>query len=248
MTSNGSIDFYSFRNSMDANPQHESEIVVACSAILFDMDGVLIDSTPAVARVWAGWAREHGFDPADVVRRAHGRPSLTTVMELLPDSDHEAENREVERREIEDLEGVVPIPGAVELLNTLSPDCWALVTSSTRALAETRLRATGLPIPRHFVTSSDVVQGKPHPEPYLKAAEMLGVKAADCIVVEDVPAGIRAGTAAGARVIAFTTTTSAPKLLAAGARWVLKDCTGLAVEASNTHCPLRLTLTRGSLV
>lgn len=230
---------------MGANSQPEPETMVACGAILFDMDGVLIDSTPAVARVWAGWAREHGFNPAEVVRRAHGRPSLMTIKELLPDSDHEAENREVERREIEDLEDVVPVPGAVELLNALAPDRWALVTSSTRALAMTRLRATGLPISKTFITSSDVVYGKPHPDPYLKAAEMLGVRPSDCIVVEDAPAGIRAGRAAGARVIAFTTTASETELVAAGAKWVLKDCTGIVVEPSMGHCPLRLKLTRG---
>jgi sugar-phosphatase len=244
MTSNGFVDSYLFRNYMDPSLRLEPETIVACSAVLFDMDGVLIDSTPAVARVWAGWAREHGFEPAEVVRRAHGRPSLTTVKELLPYADHEAENREVERREIEDLEGVVPVPGAVELLKALSPDCWALVTSSTRALAVTRLRATGLPIPRHFVTSSDVVHGKPDPEPYLKAAEMLGVKAADCVVVEDAPAGIRAGNAAGARVIAFTTTTSESEVVAAGAKWVLQDCRGINVEPGNGRCRLRLKLAR----
>jgi sugar-phosphatase len=245
MTSHGFIDSYLFKNFMGTNLQSESNSVIACSAMLFDMDGVLIDSTPAVARVWAGWAREHGFDPAEVVRRAHGRPSLMTVKELLPNSDHEAENREVERREIEDLDGVVPIPGAVELLNALPPDRWALVTSSTRALAMTRLQVTGLPIPKHLVTASEVVYGKPHPEPYLKAAEMLGVRPADCIVVEDAPAGIRAGNAAGARVIAFTTTVSEREVSAAGAKWVVKDCTGITVEPGDRHCPLRLKLVRG---
>ena len=86
-----------------------------CAALLFDMDGVLIDSTPAVARVWHRWAVEHGFDPEEVVARAHGRPSLTTVKEYLPSADHQAENREVERREIEDLEGVVPLPGRARI-------------------------------------------------------------------------------------------------------------------------------------
>src|SRR3954471_10416294 len=98
---------------------NENGIEISCAALLFDMDGVLINSTPAVARVWRGWAIEHGFNPEEVVTRAHGRPSLTTVKEYLPEADHEAENREVERREIGDLEGVVPLPGALDLLASL---------------------------------------------------------------------------------------------------------------------------------
>ena len=201
---------------------------IRCSALLFDMDGVLIDSTPAVARVWRAWALAHHFNPDEVVGRAHGRPSIATVREYLPDADHEAENRIVERMEIEDLAGVVPLPGSRELLESLSSDRWTIVTSSTRPLAEVRLRAAGLSIPKNLVTSSDVTHGKPHPEPYLKAASVLGYSPADCVVVEDVPAGIRAGKSAGARVIAFPTTCAEPDLQAAGADWVLKDCSEIS--------------------
>src|SRR5947209_19268804 len=95
-----------------------AQVQITASALLFDMDGVLINSTPAVARVWKRWAIEHGFDPEEVVARAHGRPSLTTLREYLPDADHEKENRELDRREIADLEGVVPLPGALELLDS----------------------------------------------------------------------------------------------------------------------------------
>src|SRR5690348_3958673 len=146
---------------------------ISCAALLFDMDGVLIDSTPAVARVWGQWAREHGFDPEKVVSLAHGRPSISTIRDLLPNADHEAENREVERREIADLEGVVPLPGASQLLASLPGERYAIVTSSTRKLAEARLCAARLPIPKYFVTSSDIIRGKPDPEPYLKAAGKL---------------------------------------------------------------------------
>jgi sugar-phosphatase len=132
---------------------------IHCSALLFDMDGVLIDSTPAVARVWHKWALKHGFNPEEVVARAHGRPSITTVREYLPRADHEAENRIVERSEMEDLEGVIPLPGARELLASLPCDRWTIVTSSTRPLAEVRLRAAGLLIPRKLVTSSEVTNG-----------------------------------------------------------------------------------------
>src|ERR1700745_4209302 len=127
---------------------------IHCAALLFDLDGVLIDSTPAVVRVWRRWASEQGFDPEEVVARAHGRPSLTTVREYLPNADHEAENREVERREIEDLEGVVPLPGALDLLSRLPEERWTIVTSCTRPLAEVRIKAAGLPLPRKMITSN----------------------------------------------------------------------------------------------
>ncbi len=213
---------------------------VQCKAILFDLDGVLIDSTRAVARVWRRWAVEHGFDPDQVVARAHGRPSLTTVREYLPNADHAAENREVERREMEDLEGVVLLPGAARLLAELPPDRWTIVTSCTRPLAETRLRAAGLPVPGRMVTSNDITQGKPHPEPYLKGASVLGFSAADCVVVEDVPAGIRAGKASGASVIAFRTTMKDPELVAAGADWVLSNCSDISVAKQTSDLTLIL--------
>jgi mannitol-1-/sugar-/sorbitol-6-phosphatase len=213
-----------------------------CAALLFDMDGVLINSTPAVARVWRRWAVDHGFNPDEVVSRAHGRPSLTTVREYLPNIDYETENREVERREIEDVEGVVPLPGSLELLATLPADRWTVVTSATRALAEVRLRAAGLPVPKRLVTASDVIHGKPHPEPYLKAAEFLGFPAPQCIVLEDVPAGIQSGKAAGARVIALTTTVPASNLRHAGADWILRNCAGIRVLDCAPDLKLALTL------
>src|SRR6185312_443041 len=120
------------------------------------MDGVLLDSTLAVARVWRQWAREHGFDPEHVSHIAQGRPSLTTLRELLPGADHEAENRIVEQREMDDLEGVVECPGARELLASLPVERWALVTSSTRPLARVRLRAGGLAVPERMITGNDI--------------------------------------------------------------------------------------------
>lgn len=206
-----------------------------CAALLFDLDGVLINSTPAVARVWRSWATERGFDPEEVVARAHGRPSLTTVREYLPDADHEAENREVERREIEDLEGVVPLPGALELLRRLPEHRWTIVTSCTRALAQVRMRAAGLPVPETLITSNDIVHGKPHPEPYLKAASLLGFAPADCIVFEDVPAGIRAGKAAGTKVIAFRTSVAESVLRDAGADWILNNCSDVRLLGTSAQ-------------
>jgi sugar-phosphatase len=213
---------------------------IHCAALLFDMDGVLINSTPAVARVWRRWALEHGFNPEEVVGRAHGRPSLTTVREYLPHADHEAENREVERREIEDLEGVVPLPGALDLLASLPADRWTIVTSCTRPLAEVRIKAAGLPLPKKLITSNDITNGKPHPDPYLKGASVLGFPAAECIVLEDVPAGVRSGKAAGARVIAFKTTVQESILREAGADWVLNNCAD--IHLLNRGNGLTLTL------
>jgi mannitol-1-/sugar-/sorbitol-6-phosphatase len=209
---------------------------IHCRGVLFDLDGVLVDSTPAVARVWTIWANRHGFVPEEVVRQAHGRPSLTTIRELLPNADHDAENREVERGEIEDLDGVIPLPGALKLLQALPPDRWAIATSCTRALAEVRIRAAGLPIPKHLITSNDVQHGKPNPEPYIKAAKILGFSPADCIVIEDAPAGIRAGKASGTRVLALRTTAPDAELTEAGADWIVNDLSAVRLDSSD-HQP-----------
>jgi mannitol-1-/sugar-/sorbitol-6-phosphatase len=213
---------------------------VSCQALLFDLDGVLIDSTPAVTRVWSRWAVEHDFDPERVVHLAHGRPSRSTIHELLPHADVAAEDRIVERWEMEDTDGVVFLPGAQQLLESLPLDRWTIATSCTRPLAEVRLRAAGLRIPEQMVTSSDVTHGKPHPEPYLKAAAKLGIRPEDCIVVEDAPAGVRAGKAAGARVIGFPTTMKVELLKEAGADWILDNCSAVTVQ--NSDHKLLLTL------
>jgi sugar-phosphatase len=213
---------------------------LTCSALLFDLDGVLIDSTPAVARVWHRWALDHGFNPEEVVARAHGRPSLATVRDYLPHADHDAENREVERREIADLAGVVPLPGALALLASLPPDRWTIVTSCTRRLAEVRIKAAGLPLPARMVTSTDITHGKPHPEPYLKGVSLLGFPAAQCVVLEDAPAGIRSGKSAAAKVIALKTTAPPAALRDAGADWILNNCADIRVISSAPNLTLTL--------
>jgi mannitol-1-/sugar-/sorbitol-6-phosphatase len=215
---------------------------IQCQAVLFDLDGVLVDSTPAVARVWTGWAREHGFDPDSVVRMAHGRTSLATIRELLPDADHAAEDRDVERREIEDVADVVPLPGALELLRSIPADRWAVVTSGTRPLAEVRIRAAGLPLPKHFVTATDISHSKPHPEPYLLGAGSVGFAPQDCVVVEDAPSGICSGKSAGARVLALRTTMPEPELVTAGADWVIENCASLSVRQNGSNSELLLQL------
>ena len=205
---------------------------IRCRGVLFDLDGVLVDSTPAVARVWAWWARQHGFpDPDEIVRLANGRPSIESIRELLPHADHGSESRELERREIEDTDGVIPLPGTLELLQAIPPEKWAIVTSCTRRLAEVRIAAAGLPKPKYMITSTDITNGKPHPEPYLTGAKTLGVTGAECVVIEDAPAGIRAGKAAGAYVVALRTTASDAELREAGADWIVNDCADLSVDS-----------------
>ena len=204
--------------------------LIQCSAMLFDMDGVLVDSTPAVARVWTSWALEHGLVPDEVVRRAHGRPSLATIRELLPHGDHDAENREVERREIEDIADVVALPGALDLLQAIPEARWTVVTSASRRLAEVRLRAAGLPVPKHLITASDLQRGKPFPDPYLKGAEILGISPADCVVAEDAASGVRSGKAACARVLGLLTTSTEEELLNAGADWMADNLSSLSLD------------------
>ena len=216
--------------------------VLTASAMLFDLDGVLIDSTPAVARVWTQWAIRHGFDPEKTVREAHGRPSIESIRELLPDADHEAENLEVERQEIEDTGGVIPLPGALALLTSLAPNRWAIVTSCTRPLAEVRIRTAGLPVPPAIITSSDITNGKPHPEPYITGARALGFTPETCLVVEDVPAGIRSGKAAGARVIGLRTTLPDADLMAAGADWLVDNCSQVSAAEDVQQGGLRIVL------
>jgi mannitol-1-/sugar-/sorbitol-6-phosphatase len=200
--------------------------------VLFDMDGVLVDSTAAVARVWSIWARKHGLDPETVVKMAHGRPSISTIRELLPRADYQAGDREVERMEIDDVEGIVALPGSAELLHALPADRYAIVTSATRPLAEVRLRAAGFPIPERLVTARDVPRGKPYPDPYLMGAQLLGFPPEVCVVVEDAPSGVRAGKAAGARVVALRTTSSDSELQAAGADYVVDDCRAISIDSA----------------
>jgi sugar-phosphatase len=213
---------------------------VSAQALLFDLDGVLINSIPAVERVWSRWAEERGFDVQEVLHRAHGRPSIETLRYLLPEADHEAENRLVEQAEIADVADIVPLPGVTELLAALPRDRWAIVTSCTRPLAEVRIRAAGLPTPGLFITSNDITRGKPDPEPYRKGAMGLGFAPEECIVVEDALAGIASGRNAGARVIAFTTTASIADLVAAKPDWILRDCSAIRLDAKDSELKMAL--------
>ncbi|HEY2772234.1 MAG TPA: HAD-IA family hydrolase [Solirubrobacteraceae bacterium] len=173
-------------------------------ALLVDLDGTLIDSSAPVRRAWEAFADRHGLDPDEVERFAHGRPSRESIRSLAPDTDQEREATALEEAELGDTEGVTALPGALELLG--SGRRLAIVTSCSTALAETRLRAAGLPIPSILVSSDGLEHGKPDPSCFFIGARRLGVEPARCVVLEDAPAGIRAGRDAGARVIAVRTT------------------------------------------
>jgi sugar-phosphatase len=174
--------------------------------ILFDLDGVLIDSTAGVTRVWRDWALRHGLDATQTAHAAHGRRAIETVRLLAPQLDAEAELRDLERREIADSYDVTVFPRAASLLASLPPRRWAIVTSGTRDLACHRLRVAGLPVPELMITGSDIEHGKPHPEPYQRGAALLGLAPAACAAVEDAPNGIRSALDAGMSVFAVPTT------------------------------------------
>jgi mannitol-1-/sugar-/sorbitol-6-phosphatase len=180
-------------------------------AVLFDMDGTLIDSTPAVERSWARWSVEYGLT-SSALSMGHGVPAASLVRSVLPADQVEAGLRRIAELELIDLDGITVLPGAAELLAALPLDRAAIVTSATRPLTMARLAAAGLRAPAVVVTFDDVANGKPDPEPFLTGAARLGVDPARCLVIEDAPAGIAAGRAAGCAVLAVTTTSPSSEL------------------------------------
>src|SRR6476661_10533556 len=183
-----------------------------CAAILFDLDGVLVDSTGSVTRQWRRWAEEQDLDPDKVVETAHGVRTIEIVRRLAPHLDAEAETLRLEKREADDHEGVSVMLGAAELLKAIPEGRWCVVTSGTRYLATARLMLANLPTPNVLVSADDVSKGKPDPEPYLMGAKLLGMNPAECLVIEDAPAGIRAAHAGGMKAVGLTSTYPAPDL------------------------------------
>ena len=180
-------------------------------AFLFDMDGTLLDSISAAERVWSIWAQRHGLDVAAFLATIHGARAIDTITrQALPGIDPEVEAQWITDAEINDVEGVVAIPGAVAFLSDLPGDQWALVTSAPRALALRRLHAAGITPPAVLVTAEDVATGKPDPACYVLGAQRLGVPVQECLVFEDATVGIRAGEAAGADVMIVTSTHLTP--------------------------------------
>ncbi|NWA84342.1 HAD-IA family hydrolase [Pseudomonas sp. D2002] len=176
-------------------------------AFLFDMDGTLLNSIAAAERVWSIWAERHGLDVPAFLSTIHGARAIDTITrQALPGVDPEVEAQWITEAELNDVEGVVAIPGAVEFLNRLPGSQWALVTSAPKELALRRLQAAGISPPQVLVTAEDVAIGKPDPACYVLGAQRLGVRVQDCLVFEDATVGIRAGEAAGAAVVVVTST------------------------------------------
>ncbi|MFE5836332.1 HAD-IA family hydrolase [Arthrobacter sp. NPDC056493] len=191
-------------------PAQSATITLTARAVLFDMDGTLVDSTAIVERVWTEFAGRYGLDIAEILRTSHGVQALDTVRRFAPEgADVHALAAELGHMELTETDGIVAVPGALQLLESLPADAVALVTSASRDLATVRMAAAGVELPAAMVTSEDVSRGKPHPEGYLLGASLLGADPSEAVVFEDAPAGIAAGVAAGIRTVAVGPNTGA---------------------------------------
>jgi len=189
-----------------------SNLNLTCKAVLFDMDGTLVDSGAVVERAWGRWAARHGIPLETVLSFSHGRPTIATMEHFLPARDHTGELQEMDGYEETQLEGILAVPGATQIVHALQNHSWAIVTSAWRKLAEARVLAAGLPLPKVIVPVDEIRNGKPHPEGFLQAAGRLGVAPKDCLVFEDTRPGIEAGMSAGMQVVGLLTTVSAQQL------------------------------------
>jgi sugar-phosphatase len=186
-----------------------------CSAILFDLDGVLVDSAAWIELQWQRWAERRGLDPAPFLRVCHGRRAVETIRLAAPELDAEAEVARFDQAEEAVAAPLRPVAGAERVLASLPAGSWAVATSGPRTMAVARLRRAGLPVPGVLIAAEDVHRGKPDPDVYLRAAELLGALPERCLVIEDAPAGLEAGRAAGMTTLALTTTHSSAQLSAA---------------------------------
>jgi sugar-phosphatase len=211
-----------------------SPVQVRCKGILFDMDGILISSLESVERSWTNWALMRGVDPALACETAHGCRAVDTMAKLRPDLNAAEEVKIIEDHEMVDHADVKALPGVLELLSALNRNPatksrWTVVTSATERLALVRLAAGGIPLPERIVAAEQVTQGKPHPDPFLAGAKLLGFEPGECVVFEDSSAGAQAGRAAGCIVVA--TTFSHPIDTLGPAHYLVTDLTGIDVKA-----------------
>jgi sugar-phosphatase len=213
--------------------------IFPCAAILFDLDGVLVDSTRQVDREWRDWAARKGVDGDAVMAIAHGVRTVEVIRRVAPHLDAESEAAAIESHEAGDQTGVVVMPGAIDLVKSIPAGRWGVVTSGSRQLARNRLRYCGLPVPEVLVTSDDVVNGKPHPEPYLKGAAGLAFRPADCLVIEDAPAGIESARAGGMKVIGMASTYEAAKLVGADA--IVQAFAEILLDGDGSGLRIRIT-------
>ena len=193
------------------------------------MDGILVSSIGSVERSWSTWARMRGLDPEKTCEVAHGRRAIETIAMLRPDLDQEIELKVIEDLEIADNEGLTVLPGVLKLLAALPQNRWTVVTSATEKLARARMEAGGVPGPARLVAADFVTRGKPHPEPFLSGAAMLGFASEDCVVFEDSASGAQAGRAAGCTVVA--TLFSHPMETLDAAHYLVTDLAGMGVKA-----------------
>ncbi len=219
-----------------------AKVSVETQGILFDMDGVLISSIGSVVRCWRRWAAIYGVPNADTYEVPHGMRAIEIVKALRPDIDPQEGLRVIEDMEIDDTEGLTVLPGVKKLLEGLSPERWAIVTSATSRLLLGRLKVAGLPIPTRIISADMVERGKPDPEPYRRGAELLGFKPEDCVVVEDAPSGVGAGIAAGCRVLGVLGTHSVGEL--SQATWVAQSLDTVVVGPSQDGLVLRFASVR----
>jgi mannitol-1-/sugar-/sorbitol-6-phosphatase len=218
------------------------QIVVEAKGLLFDMDGVLISSIGSVRRSWRKWAKMYGVPDADNYEVPHGMRAIEIVKSLRPDIDALEGLRVIEDIEVDDTDDLKVLPGVKALLESLPADRWAIVTSATRRLTVERLKVAGLPLPERLITADMVENGKPHPEPYMRGAALLGFDNSECVVVEDAPSGVGAGKAAGSRVLGVIGTHTIEELDQAD--WVVESLAGVVVRASGAGLELRFSSAR----
>lgn len=221
------------------NSAAESRVVLRPRGILFDMDGVLISSIGSVERTWEKWSLARGIDPAIAIRTAHGRRAIEAVRLLRPDLNDLEELEWLEKMELEDNAGLGALGGVCSILEELPERYWTVVTSATERLARSRMAHAGIPVPARIVSADLVANGKPHPEPYLKGAELLGLAPTDCLVIEDSASGATAGHAAGCKVLATLFSHALEDLI--DADWVVRSLEDVRVRIDGAALDIRFT-------